>query len=425
MTFDHNEASREEAVEPETTQVVAPDASSVESREASCNGMGAEASARANFPKPSRETGHSPSLPPENSGVHSVAKKRMRYSTARGAVALAVVAFVLVGLAFHVGTGTPSALGIGQIAAICPLGALEALFGAKEFMLHPIILLIVVLVAVVLVGKAFCSWMCPVPWLRKFFTPKKKAKRDGMAAEGDGGAAAAVADAAEANDAAKAGDAEPAKVVCATECRDAAHCSDADSEEIAKQANDLVKSLHTKQVGGSAATHACEACAAGCALAPVGGARDGVQIDSRHAVLAGTLASAAVFGFPVFCLICPVGLTFATLIGVWNLFRFNEPSWALIVFPAILIFEVVFLRKWCSKICPISALVSLISNANVTLKPRVDKSRCLRERGIDCHACVDACPEQLDPHTGRIPECSKCGKCVEACPAHAISIKLK
>ena len=30
----------------------------------------------------------------------------------------------------------------------------------------------------------------------------------------------------------------------------------------------------------------------------------------------------------------------------------------------------------------------------------------------------------LDPHSGRIPECSKCGKCVEACPAKAISIKL-
>ena len=335
----------------------------------------------------------------------------------RGAVALAVVAFVVAGLLFRIGSGTPSALGIGQIAAICPLGALEVLAGAKEFMLHPIVLLVVVLAVIVVVGKAFCAWMCPVPWLRKFFTPKKKAKRDAAAAKGDASDDAAAVGAAEANRAAKA--------VCATECRDAAHCSDADSEEIAKQANDLVKSLHAKQAGDTVAAHACKSCAAGCALAPVGGARDGVQIDTRHAVLAGTLASAAVFGFPVFCLICPVGLTFATLIGVWNLFRFNEPSWALIVFPAILIFEVVFLRKWCSKICPISALVSLVSNVNVTLKPRVDRGRCLREKGIDCHACVDACPEQLDPHTGRIPECSKCGKCVEACPAHAISIKLK
>ena len=160
------------------------------------------------------------------------------------------------------------------------------------------------------------------------------------------------------------------------------------------------------------------------ALAPVGGKRDGVQLDSRHAVLVGTLASAAVFGFPVFCLICPVGLTFATIIGLWNLVQFNEPSWALVIFPIILIAEVTVLRKWCSKICPISALVSLLSNLNVTLRPRVKADACLRSRGVDCHACVDACPEQLDPHSKRIPECSKCGKCVEACPAKAISIKL-
>ena len=82
------------------------------------------------------------------------------------------------------------------------------------------------------------------------------------------------------------------------------------------------------------------------------------------------------------------------------------------------------LRKWCSKICPISALVSLLSNLNVTLRPRVKADTCLRSRGVDCHACVDACPEQLDPHTKRIPECGKCGACVEACPAKAISIKL-
>ena len=149
-----------------------------------------------------------------------------------------------------------------------------------------------------------------------------------------------------------------------------------------------------------------------------------MRLDSRHAVLVGTLASAAVFGFPVFCLICPVGLTFATIIGLWNLVQFNEPTWALIIFPIILIAEVTVLRKWCSKICPISALVSLLSNLNVTLRPRVKADACLRSRGVDCHACVDACPEQLDPHSRRIPECSKCGKCVEACPAKAIGIKL-
>ena len=41
-------------------------------------------------------------------------------------------------------------------------------------------------------------------------------------------------------------------------------------------------------------------------------------------VLAGALASSAAFGFPVFCLICPVGLTFALVIALWRLAEFNE-----------------------------------------------------------------------------------------------------
>ena len=324
--------------------------------------------------------------------------KKSRFRTARGWVALACVAFVLVGMAFHVGIGTPSAFGIQQISAICPLRALETMAGAKGVMLHPLLLFALVVVLIVLVGKAFCAWMCPVPWLQKFFRPKKRA-----ASAKDAAGREATAQSAAGHDA-------PAS------CGDSAVGST------------QAEAAEPEETHSACAPSACAACAgaSACAkaLAPVGGARDGVRLDSRHAVLVGTLASAAVFGFPVFCLICPVGLTFATIIGLWNLVQFNEPTWALIIFPIILIAEVTVLRKWCSKICPISALVSLLSNLNVTLRPRVKADACLRSRGVDCHACVDACPEQLDPHSRRIPECSKCGKCVEACPAKAIGIKL-
>ena len=324
--------------------------------------------------------------------------KKSRFRTARGWVALACVAFVLVGMAFHVGIGTPSAFGIQQISAICPLGALETMAGAKGVMLHPLLLFALVVVLIVLVGKAFCAWMCTVPWLQKFFRPKKRA-----ASAKDAAGREATAQSAAGHDA-------PAS------CGDSAVGST------------QAEAAEPEETHSACAPSACAACAgaSACAkaLAPVGGARDGVRLDSRHAVLVGTLASAAVFGFPVFCLICPVGLTFATIIGLWNLVQFNEPTWALIIFPIILIAEVTVLRKWCSKICPISALVSLLSNLNVTLRPRVKADACLRSRGVDCHACVDACPEQLDPHSRRIPECSKCGKCVDACPAKAISIKL-
>ena len=411
------------------------------------------------------------------------APKKSRFRTARGWVAFACVAFALAGMAFRVGIGTPSAFGIQQISAICPLGALETMAGAKGVMLHPLLLFVLVVVLIALVGKAFCAWMCPVPWLQKFFRPKKRSVAKGGVGHGVLANSGAGREAAEKADAgcdapASCGDLDAGSVqgepptfgasearepqtrtVSGASCQNARECVSAAVGECSNDAHDaaIAASEHAanacaadsgfssldfacaRAISGSKTaepeeTHpacppsACAACAgaAACAkvLAPVGGARDGVQLDSRHAVLVGTLASAAVFGFPVFCLICPVGLTFATIIGLWNLVQFDEPSWALIIFPIILIAEVTVLRKWCSKICPISALVSLLSNLNVTLRPRVKADVCLRSRGVDCHACVDVCPEQLDPHSKRIPECSKCGKCVEACPAKAISIKL-
>ena len=142
--------------------------------------------------------------------------KRFNFRRARGIVALALVAFVVAGLLFRIGSGTPSALGIDQIAAVCPLGALEALFGAKEFMVHPIILLAAMVVLVVVFGKAFCAWGCPVPWLQRFFRPRKKASGGNTSVGGQKSA-----------------------------------------------------------LGG--ASPACSSCGGACKLAPLGGERDGVQ----------------------------------------------------------------------------------------------------------------------------------------------------
>lgn len=279
----------------------------------------------------------------------------MKISRIRGWVVFAlVVGLTTLSLAFNTGTGTLSALGVGHAAALCPVGALESFLGARQLTLHGVFCLGVTVLVTLAVGKAFCAWACPVPWLRRFFRPGSKQN-------------CAVADEA------------PSKPAIAN----AQHIP----------------------------------------LPSVGGKRDGYRIDGRHVVLGGALASSLVFGFPVFCLVCPVGLSFATLIALWRLVGLNETTWDLVVFLAILLVEVVLLRKWCTRLCPISALLSLVSRANRTLRPHVGEA-CLRAHGKDCRACVQACPEQLDPHTKRIPECSKCNACAEACPAQAISLKL-
>ena len=90
----------------------------------------------------------------------------------------------------------------------------------------------------------------------------------------------------------------------------------------------------------------------------------------------------------------------------------------------ILLVEVVLFRKWCRKLCPLGALMSLLSCKAPLVKPHVDAGACLRSKGVDCRVCVDACPELLDPHSPCIPECTKCGLCAERCPHQAIDLRL-
>jgi ferredoxin-type protein NapH len=151
-----------------------------------------------------------------------------------------------------------------------------------------------------------------------------------------------------------------------------------------------------------------------------------VKIDSRHWVLVGALLSTAIFGFPVFCLICPIGLTFGTLAVLWRLLHFNEPSWSLLVFPAMLAIELVACRSWCRRICPLGALLSLMSSLNVFFRPKVDETVCQRtSKGVECSACKTACYEAIDlhdaDHSQPLSECTKCRDCADVCPMNAIS----
>lgn len=155
-----------------------------------------------------------------------------------------------------------------------------------------------------------------------------------------------------------------------------------------------------------------------------------VDIDSRHAILGGTLLTTAIFGFPIFCAICPIGLTFGTFILFWRFVQFNDPSWGLLIFPIIIILEVVVLRKWCGRICPIGALLSLVSTFNRRFRPTIDHEKCLRDTsGTACMACDVACPEKIDPYGDLgdrgMEECVKCRRCADACPVSAITLPFK
>lgn len=298
-------------------------------------------------------------------------RKKPRASTLRTLSALGVVGLVCLGLAVHAGVGTPSAFGIGDIAALCPLGGLETMIASKTIVPPMLIGLGVVVVLTLLVGRAFCAWGCPVTLMRKV-TGRGAGESGASPLAAGGGPAGSLVAAAE-------GEGGPASSPAAAR--------------------------EKKEEKGVASR------------------------PSRFFVLGATLLTTAAFGFPVFCLVCPVGLTFGTLVVVWRLFQFSEVTWSLLVFPAILVLELVVLRKWCHRFCPLGALLSLIARGNRTFRPQANADACLHAaHGERCNRCADVCPEGVNLHDKTVSapmnECVKCRACADACPMHAITFPL-
>lgn len=160
---------------------------------------------------------------------------------------------------------------------------------------------------------------------------------------------------------------------------------------------------------------------------PTPAERDGAN-DSRNWVLGATVLTTAAFGFPVFCLICPVGLSVATFIALWRLLQFSEATLSLVVFPVILVAEIVLLRKWCHRFCPLGALLGLMARLNRTFRPTVAAESCLHcsapaargaptcaPRGLTC-----IIPKRRFPWRSA-PSAASAGT---PAPAHAISFPL-
>lgn len=272
--------------------------------------------------------------------------KRVRFSRWRVLGVLAFLALTAAGLAWHTGWGTLSAFGWGAVAAICPLGGLEAALAGHSVTLRAVAGIGVSLAFIILLGRAFCGWVCPAPWVQKLGLGRRE---------------------------------KPVRRV-----------------------------IPIKPVA-----------------APAGSGKEGATAKAPYWILGGALASSAVFGFPVFCLVCPAGLTFAILIGLWRLFELNIGGWSVLFFVIVLALELFVLRRWCHRLCPLGALVSLVSRLNFTFRPKIREAKCLRPQGLSCNVCREACPEGIDLtaplSAADLSRCTKCHACADACPEHAIS----
>ncbi len=312
--------------------------------------------------------------------------RKIKPQVLRALSALLVFVVVGIGLAVHTGLGTVSSFGIYDIATLCPLGALEVALAAHTIVPPMLIGLAIVACITLLLGRVFCAWGCPIPLVRRilgreeFDRPRKSArvkktrKQEKKDAKDDATAGTVVVE-----DTAAAADAAFAPA----------------------PSKSLLARLDVEP------------------------SKRGGITDSRNWVLGGALISTAIFGFPVFCLICPVGLTFGTFIVVWRLIQCAEVSLSLVIFPLILVIELVVLRKWCHRFCPMGALFSLIARANKTFRPQSDSSKCLHAKGSACHKCASVCPEGINLHdketSAPLNECIKCRSCASVCPTHAIT----
>lgn len=315
----------------------------------------------------------------------------------RAAAAFVFFLAALAGLIWHSGWGTASSFGIADIAAVCPLGALESMLAAKTFIPRAVAALAVFLIAAVLFGRFFCGWFCPVPWTGKLaarLRGRRKAHKE------EAGAARATTAAG----VAPAGDESVPCAACAEKSARTTGCASCSAACIGKRE----KSGESIESGEQP-----------------GEAEEKIE-KTPYVILGGALASSAVFGFPVFCLICPVGLTFALVIALWQLFEFNQTNWAILQFAGFLILELFVLRRWCWKFCPLGALMTLAARLNRTFRPLADPARCTRAaEGADCTICRTVCPEGIDPAKAKsnpwlLARCTKCGACAAACPSGAI-----
>jgi len=110
-----------------------------------------------------------------------------------------------------------------------------------------------------------------------------------------------------------------------------------------------------------------------------------------------------------------------------TLIYFKQPYfqgifWLTIIFLAILFANRIFTRFWCRGICPLGALLGILSRYSIFGLRKIE-GKC-----TDCNLCLYNCQGADEPHFGvphRRAECHLCLNCQAACPDNALSFSFQ
>jgi len=132
---------------------------------------------------------------------------------------------------------------------------------------------------------------------------------------------------------------------------------------------------------------------------------------TRLVLLGSVLAASTVFQYPVFCVICPIGIISRNVI---SLFQYSSVGLDLLFIPVIAALEL-GLAPWCSHICPLGTTLRIFGQKS-PLVPIVDKAKC-----IGCSICTKVCNMKVSLlQTSNLEDCSRCMECSLRCPTKAI-----
>lgn len=166
-----------------------------------------------------------------------------------------------------------------------------------------------------------------------------------------------------------------------------------------------------------------------------------------NGVLISALLGSAIFRFPIFCSICPIGITIKGMFHLKAITTITGKMMPIIIelWPIPLAAILTSLREkrfWCRKICPVGASLNISATINPLIKPKISTEKCVMKdcpdtcndfhldycgacRIIDQKRCEKVCPQGINLlDNGSLSNCTKCFECYIQCEHDAIQIKL-